>query len=93
MIAQKSELEAMPLDQLWSLHEVISAVLVERLQDQKRQLEKRLSLLNPARLHSNPSTNRFPARPGANTPRSGRDIAILGRTKLGRVAESSRDGW
>ena len=46
MVAQKSELEAMPLDELWSLHEVISAVLFERLQDQKRQLEKRLSLLN-----------------------------------------------
>jgi DNA-binding protein H-NS len=48
MFVQKSDLDAMPLDELWSLHEVISAVLFERMQDQKRQLEKRLSLLNPA---------------------------------------------
>jgi DNA-binding protein H-NS len=47
MYVQKSDLDAMSLDELWSLHEVISAVLFERMQDQKRQLEKRLSLLNP----------------------------------------------
>jgi DNA-binding protein H-NS len=47
MFVQKSDLDAMPLDELWSLHEVISALLFERMQDQKRQLEKRLSLLNP----------------------------------------------
>ena len=46
MFVQKSDLDAMPLDELWSLHEVISAVLCDRMQDQKRQLEKRLSLLN-----------------------------------------------
>jgi DNA-binding protein H-NS len=46
MFVQKSDLGAMSLDELWSLHEVISAVLSERMQDQKRQLEKRLSLLN-----------------------------------------------
>src|SRR5580698_8933864 len=47
MFVQKSDLDAMSLDELWSLHEVISALLFERMQDQKRQLEKRLSLLNP----------------------------------------------
>jgi DNA-binding protein H-NS len=47
MFVQKSELGVMPLDELWSLYEAMSAVLFERLQDQKRQLEKRLSLLNP----------------------------------------------
>jgi DNA-binding protein H-NS len=46
MFVQKSELDAMPLDDLWSLHEKMSAVLFERMQDQKRHLEKRLSLLN-----------------------------------------------
>jgi DNA-binding protein H-NS len=47
MFVQKSDLDAMHLDELWSLHEEISAVLFERMQDQMRQLEKRLSLLNP----------------------------------------------
>jgi DNA-binding protein H-NS len=45
MFVQKSELDAMPLDDLWLLYEKMSAVLLERMQDQKRQLEKRLSLL------------------------------------------------
>jgi DNA-binding protein H-NS len=48
MFVQKSELNAMPLDELWTLHEVISAVCFERMRDQKRELEKRLSLLNPS---------------------------------------------
>jgi DNA-binding protein H-NS len=47
MFVKKSELAVMPLDELWSLYEAMSAVLFERLQDQKRQLERRLSLLNP----------------------------------------------
>ncbi len=47
MLVQKSDLDAMPLDELWALHEVISAVCFERMKDQKRELEKRLSLLNP----------------------------------------------
>jgi DNA-binding protein H-NS len=56
MFVQKPDLDAMSLDELWSLHEVISAILLERMQDQKRQLEKRLSLLNPG-AHSFESLN------------------------------------
>ena len=60
MFVQKSDLDAMPLDELWSLHEVISAVLFERMQDQKRQLEKRLSLLNPGALSFEPLNESYP---------------------------------
>jgi DNA-binding protein H-NS len=47
MFVQRSDLDAMPMDELWALHEAVSAVCFERMQDEKRQLEKRLSLLNP----------------------------------------------
>ena len=43
---EKSELEAMPLDRLWSLHEQLTAILSKRIMAEKRQLESRLVQLN-----------------------------------------------
>ena len=40
------DLEAMPLDDLWALHEQISIVLSKRILAEKRQLEDRLTQLN-----------------------------------------------
>jgi DNA-binding protein H-NS len=39
------ELESIPLDELWSLHEEISKVLSIRIRAEKMELEKRLAVL------------------------------------------------
>ena len=46
MSAKKVELESMSLDDLWSLHEKISAILSSRIKAEKHELEKRLVVLN-----------------------------------------------
>jgi DNA-binding protein H-NS len=46
MTAKKVELESMSLDDLWSLHEKISAILSTRIKAEKHELEKRLAILN-----------------------------------------------
>lgn len=40
------ELESMSLDELWSLHERVSAILSTRIKAEKYELEKRLAILN-----------------------------------------------
>jgi DNA-binding protein H-NS len=47
---EKLDLEGMPLDELWSLHEQISIVLSKRIIAEKRQLEDRLIQLNRGRI-------------------------------------------
>jgi len=47
---EKSELEAMPLDDLWSLHEQLTALLSKRIIAEKRQLENRLVQLNRGKI-------------------------------------------
>jgi len=44
---KKIDLESMTLDDLWSLHEEISTILLTRIQAEKLELEKRLAVLNP----------------------------------------------
>jgi DNA-binding protein H-NS len=46
MSAKMVELESMSLDDLWSLHEKISAILSARIDAEKHELEKRLAVLN-----------------------------------------------
>jgi DNA-binding protein H-NS len=46
MAAKKVELESMSLDDLWSLHEKVSALLSARIKAEKQELEKRLVVLN-----------------------------------------------
>jgi len=43
---EKLDLEAMPLDDLWALHEQLSSILSKRIIAEKRQLENRLLQLN-----------------------------------------------
>jgi DNA-binding protein H-NS len=45
-MSKKFELESMRLDDLWSLHEKISAILSARIKAEKHELEKRLAVLN-----------------------------------------------
>jgi DNA-binding protein H-NS len=46
MSMKKIDLETMSIDDLWSLHERISKLLSERITSEKRELEKRLAVLN-----------------------------------------------
>src|SRR5216684_4013621 len=46
MSMKKIDLEAMSVDDLWSLHERISGILSARITSEKRELEKRLAVLN-----------------------------------------------
>ena len=46
MSLKKFELEAMSLDDLWSLHERVSTLLSERIKAEKHELEKRLAVLD-----------------------------------------------
>lgn len=45
-MSKKIELESMSLDELWSLHERICAILSSRITAEKYELEKRLAILN-----------------------------------------------
>jgi len=49
MSMKKIDLEAMSIDDLWSLHEKISGILSARITSEKRELEKRLAVLNRGR--------------------------------------------
>jgi DNA-binding protein H-NS len=46
MSAKKFELEAMSVDDLWSLHERISGMLSTRIKAEKHELEKRQTILS-----------------------------------------------
>lgn len=43
---KKIDLEAMSIDDLWTLHEKVSKILSVRMVSEKRELEKRLAYLN-----------------------------------------------
>jgi DNA-binding protein H-NS len=47
MLTNADGLNSMTIDELWSLHEEVIAVLSGKILEQKRELEKRLALLNP----------------------------------------------
>ena len=49
MSMKKIDLEAMSVDDLWSLHEKISTILSGRITSEKHELEKRLAVLNRGR--------------------------------------------
>jgi len=46
MSTKKIDFEAMSFDDLWSLHERISQILAVRITSEKRELERRLAVLN-----------------------------------------------
>jgi len=45
-MSKKIELESMSLDDLWALHEKVSALLATRINAERHELEKRLAILN-----------------------------------------------
>jgi DNA-binding protein H-NS len=47
---KKLDLEGMPLDKLWTLHEQIGRVLASRITAEKQQLEQRLIQLNSGKI-------------------------------------------
>ena len=49
MSMKKVDFEAMSFDDLWSLHEQISQILSARITSEKRELERRLAVLNRGR--------------------------------------------
>jgi DNA-binding protein H-NS len=49
MSAKKFDLESKSVDDLWLLHEEISAILSARIKAEKHELEKRLAVLNRGR--------------------------------------------
>jgi DNA-binding protein H-NS len=49
MSVKKIDLQATSVDDLWSLHEKISGILSARITSEKRELEKRLAVLNRGR--------------------------------------------
>ena len=81
MSIKKLDLEAMSVDDLWSLHEKISRILSARITSEKHELEKRLAVLNRGR----------DAIEGANDPRSlGANGKARRRTEgLSKVSQSS----
>src|ERR1700751_3852013 len=46
MSAKQFELESMPLDDLWDLHDRIGRILSARIKAEKHELEKRLAILS-----------------------------------------------
>jgi len=46
---KKIDLDAMSFEDLWSLHEQISQILAVRITSEKRELERRLAVLNRGR--------------------------------------------
>jgi len=65
-----SELEAMPLDDLWALHEQLTALLSKRIIAEKRQLENRLVQLNRGKIvQASAAVEVKSATPGYKSPR------------------------
>jgi DNA-binding protein H-NS len=69
----KLDFEAMSLDELWTLHELLSSILAERIVVEKRELEQRLVQLNRGRDREAPgelnSSDSDPARQRRKYPR------------------------
>ena len=57
MSNRKLNLESMTLEDLWSLHETISGMLSARIKVEKRELEKRLAILNRGMDMTSPAGN------------------------------------
>ena len=79
---KKIDLEAMSFDDLWSLHEQISQVLSVRITSEKRELERRIAVLNRGRGFIEGKDDKDPAQNGGN----GRE-----RRKYPRVLPKYRD--
>jgi DNA-binding protein H-NS len=63
---KKIELEAMSFDDLWSLHEQVSQILAVSITSEKRELERRLAVLNRGRDVIEGKEDKDPAQNNAN---------------------------
>jgi DNA-binding protein H-NS len=89
---EKLDLEGMPVDELWSLHEQISLVLSKRIIAEKRQLEDRLSRLNRGMIAegadsvdlNSSKTNEGPRRPYPRVYPKYQNPAVPSETWSGR---------
>ncbi|QIP05510.1 H-NS histone family protein [Bradyrhizobium symbiodeficiens] len=70
-MSKKIELESMSLDELWSLHERICAILSSRITAEKYELEKRLAILSRGidGIHETGASNTTSGKPRRKYPR------------------------
>jgi DNA-binding protein H-NS len=66
---KKTDLEAMSVDDLWSLYEEISRILSERITSEKRELENRLAILSRGITHPGDSPQSRTANAGGKPRR------------------------
>ena len=71
MSKENDDFLAMPLDELWRVHEEISQLLFERLTAQHRQLDEKLAILQhrlvtAAAGEDNPRSTKAPRRPAVS---------------------------
>jgi hypothetical protein len=85
------DLESMPMDELWSFYELVTAALVSNISAETAKLDQRLRQLGLGNGVHNIKEIRY-ARP--LTRGFIRNIEIpRSRPKLGRAVERSRAGW
>jgi DNA-binding protein H-NS len=70
-MSKKIELESMSLDDLWSLHEKVCAILSSRITVEKFELEKRLAILSRGfeGIDQTSASSSIPAKPRRKYPR------------------------
>ena len=70
-IVKRSELEQMTVEQLWDLHAHVSEILSERMEAEKRELERRLEMLGgqkTAQSQNRPRRSHSPVLPRFRNP-------------------------
>jgi DNA-binding protein H-NS len=55
---KSKDLAMMSVDELWSLHEEVRTILTKKLDGEKRELERRMTLLNGRRKEDRPRARR-----------------------------------
>jgi DNA-binding protein H-NS len=95
MSAKNFNLESKSLDDLWSLHEKISAILSARIRTEKHELEKRLAILNRGidAIAQSGDAPSLKGKPRRKYPRVLPKDRIPKPPKPGRAAASTRIGW
>ena len=82
MSAKKFELDAMSVDDLWSLHERISGMLSTRIKAKKHELEKRLAILSRSMAGQTGNSGALGERPRRRYP------AVLPKYRNSRTSET-----
>ena len=88
---RKSDLNSMPTDELWALHEKIATCLAAELTAEKIELERRLEQLKAR--NGDKHRHSLPARRPYPKSRVRNFEILTGRRKLGLVEASNRAGY